>query len=300
MFSLRPLGLIPVKTTARIRYTPYGKASLVDLEGTALTPSETDYPILFTGQRHDIETSLVCFRTRVWNVDLGRFLQKDPLGHGAGPNLYSGNFVPQTMDPYGFQEYSGHPHEGVLVHSSGAPMPEEHTDEWGYANPGEPYVAPEGHYYDGTVVYVNPEGDVVPDPFFREVEEELIPPCPEGAKTRRSPFCCDREYRTEMQDTLPMSNGCGPAGSGWLIPDLEFTPACDDHDLCYGTCGSKKSDCDDAFAVAMMEHCASLDDGLRKDFCFFSAVVFFGMVSDFGEEAFESAQDSSCKWKCCD
>lgn len=36
-----------------------------------------------------------------------------------------------------------------------------------------------------------------------------------------------------------ISNGCGPKGFGWLVPDrfrligVNFTPACDIHDFCY-------------------------------------------------------------------
>lgn len=63
--------------------------------------------------------------------------------------------------------------------------------------------------------------------------------------------------------TPDCSNGCGP--DGWkgavvralnLSTGANFTPACDAHDNCYNTCGSKRADCDGALASKMNQACA--------------------------------------------
>lgn len=49
-----------------------------------------------------------------------------------------------------------------------------------------------------------------------------------------------------------ISNGCGPKGWGWLVPDkfrimgIDFSPACDIHDFCY-TVGIPKKVSDNLF-----------------------------------------------------
>jgi RHS repeat-associated protein len=46
------------------------------------------YPFLFTGRRFDADTGLYYYRARYYNPYIGRFLQTDPIGYGAGMNLY--------------------------------------------------------------------------------------------------------------------------------------------------------------------------------------------------------------------
>jgi RHS repeat-associated protein len=46
-------------------------------------------PYMFTGRRFDIETGLYYYRARYYNPHIGRFMQTDPVGYGAGMNLYT-------------------------------------------------------------------------------------------------------------------------------------------------------------------------------------------------------------------
>jgi RHS repeat-associated protein len=63
-------------------------------------------PFLFTGRRLDPETGLYYFRARYQDPELGRFLQRDPLGYGAGVNLYQYTSSSPTnwVDPFGLEE----------------------------------------------------------------------------------------------------------------------------------------------------------------------------------------------------
>lgn len=48
---------------------------------------------------------------------------------------------------------------------------------------------------------------------------------------------------------------CGPGGFGdWLVPDLNFAPACEQHDVCYaaGGDGDDRQDCDDQLYLTML------------------------------------------------
>jgi RHS repeat-associated protein len=46
-------------------------------------------PYMFTGRRFDYETGLYYYRARYYNPYIGRFLQTDPVGYGAGINWYA-------------------------------------------------------------------------------------------------------------------------------------------------------------------------------------------------------------------
>ena len=61
----------------------------------------------------------------------------------------------------------------------------------------------------------------------------------------------------------PGSNGCGPEGwknkfvanrPFWMI---DFTEPCNRHDICYDTCNSVRSTCDDAFLRDVLDACAN-------------------------------------------
>lgn len=45
-------------------------------------------PFLFTGQRFDPESGLMYYKNRYYSAELGRFLQRDPIGYAGGYDLY--------------------------------------------------------------------------------------------------------------------------------------------------------------------------------------------------------------------
>jgi RHS repeat-associated protein len=82
-------------TVQTYEYSVYGEVAVED----ANHPN----PYMFAGVRYDIEIGLYYNRARYYNPFTGRFLQTDPIGYGAGMNLYAycGN------NPLGFSDPSG-------------------------------------------------------------------------------------------------------------------------------------------------------------------------------------------------
>jgi RHS repeat-associated protein len=74
----------------RSTYDPYGKATVLDGNGTPRTVNESLYgnPWTFTGRRLDGETGLMYFRNRMYETGLGRFIGRDPIGYADGLGLY--------------------------------------------------------------------------------------------------------------------------------------------------------------------------------------------------------------------
>jgi RHS repeat-associated protein len=78
-----------------IDYDSFGKAIAA---GSPLTR------YLYTGRELDAESGLYYFRNRYYDLQLGRFIQQDPIGFlGDGPNLYSyvTNNPVEYVDPLG-------------------------------------------------------------------------------------------------------------------------------------------------------------------------------------------------------
>ncbi len=125
------------------------------------------------------------------------------------------------------------------------------------------------------------------------------------------------------QKTQPSSNGCGPEDPdwlNWLVPEgffpslggYNFGPACDVHDICYGTCCSNKSTCDYNFLTGMKRQCdkwvdrlygpggifSMIGPGRLKEIdrgsCYLDANTFYTAVAQFGDDAYLSAQNAAC------
>ena len=113
---------------------------------------------------------------------------------------------------------------------------------------------------------------------------------------------------------VPSFNGCGPEkGFGkYVIPNkigpyrnVDFTQACNNHDICYDTCNSEKSSCDQGFLSDMTAACAvaypgrGVYDRYMRHGCELDAYLYYSAVSktSTGTDAYESAQSLACD--CC-
>jgi hypothetical protein len=52
----------------------------------------------------------------------------------------------------------------------------------------------------------------------------------------------------------PTANGCG--SMGFKVVADEFEECCNEHDICYDTCGTEKNVCDSSFQKCMSKVCA--------------------------------------------
>ena len=83
----------------------------------------------------------------------------------------------------------------------------------------------------------------------------------------------------------------------------DFRTACNNHDICYGTCGSNKKTCDSTFLGELNAACdkkfnnfwGKISHGL--DNCYIAAGIYYGAVALGGSGAFNSAQQAACD--CC-
>jgi len=90
----------------RYVYTPYGAATILDADFAPVTGNTSAHATttLYTGRRLDAETGLYYYRARYYHAQLGRFINRDPIGYGAGDaNLYRyvGNWPTFFVDPFG-------------------------------------------------------------------------------------------------------------------------------------------------------------------------------------------------------
>jgi hypothetical protein len=100
----------------------------------------------------------------------------------------------------------------------------------------------------------------------------------------------------------PNQNGCGAKG-GTKVPGyylfFDFTPACNAHDLCWGTCGADKAQCDSMFLHAMNDQCyqyygISPLNNIIYTACVTLAYTYYGFVA-VSQGIFDTAQKSNCK-----
>jgi hypothetical protein len=105
---------------------------------------------------------------------------------------------------------------------------------------------------------------------------------------------------------VPTSNGCG--GAGFPLPPVVpfvqlFTPCCDTHDFCYGTCNSDKGTCDSNFLSCMQNRCVNTylftfpPNLTQLSSCLAASYAFYGAVSLAGGSFYDNAQKDACD--CC-
>jgi hypothetical protein len=98
------------------------------------------------------------------------------------------------------------------------------------------------------------------------------------------------------QKVKPTYNGCGAEG-GWihhdgLVSNVNLTPACNAHDICYDTCNKPKQQCDEEFNATMTQICFG---AANPGECLALASAGYAVVqSAGGSAAYSTAQGNVC------
>ena len=114
-------------------------------------------------------------------------------------------------------------------------------------------------------------------------------------------FECREGYVRRSNGHQPQPNGCGPASDPQFTASLSksfpgFVEMCNNHDICYGTCGEPKSHCDDVFWKEMMDYCNSRRKDSSEFFlqCNSLANIYAAAVKALGCSAYTGAQKQAC------
>jgi RHS repeat-associated protein len=111
MYSTAALTDAAGAVVERYRYDPYGKVTVLEPNGTMVRAvSAVGNPLTYTGRRLDGETGLMYYRARYYDVNMGRFIGRDPVNYNSGFNLYAycRNLPNSQMDPSGEFTYAGY------------------------------------------------------------------------------------------------------------------------------------------------------------------------------------------------
>ena len=71
--------------------------------------------------------------------------------------------------------------------------------------------------------------------------------------------CSNGATPTEDPNYTADSNGCGPSAFPIAGPSFGFESCCEEHDICYGSCGTSRTQCDNDFYSCM--YCICQDEG---------------------------------------
>lgn len=98
------------------------------------------------------------------------------------------------------------------------------------------------------------------------------------------------------QSKSPTYNGCGSDGNHIPTPpDWGFEPVCNNHDICYGTCGKHRQICDTNFGNGLVLKCVNnVKVGSARDYCIMTADLMYDAVKHYGNKYFEQAQRDDC------
>lgn len=102
--SVTQLTDVSANVVEQYEYTAFGKVKIRDGSGNLLTSSQRGNRFMFTGRESFLEYGFYDYRNRIYNAELGRFMQTDPIRFRAGDvNIYRyvNNISTGFTDPFG-------------------------------------------------------------------------------------------------------------------------------------------------------------------------------------------------------
>jgi len=125
------------------------------------------------------------------------------------------------------------------------------------------------------------------------IEEDCYFECPRGQK-----------LLGPKQEHVRTSNGCGSldvifddSENSLLHVEKEFSVCCDEHDVCYDTCGEDKDLCDLTFRKCLYRVCRKDEHQkyLDNKKCKLKAKLFYMAVVGVGCQPYKNAQKHACE-----
>jgi len=122
------------------------------------------------------------------------------------------------------------------------------------------------------------------------IDEECIFECPNGGEFQSNP------------DHSATSNGCGSFGledflTSDVLPLDEFVECCNGHDICYGSCGNDKDECDLKFKKCLYRKCSAEKHTMSKlqhRGCQAGAKILYTGTTALGCKSFINSQKDAC------
>lgn len=118
-----------------------------------------------------------------------------------------------------------------------------------------------------------------------------------------SSFSCPEGKTAKNNDIAISQNGCGPSVTNLMTQVSSklgnyfgdnFEGCCNDHDKCFGTCGSDRKACDNTFYSCMKTKCKK-KNVFSRSYCKVMAKTFYELVENFGGEFFKKSQTKHCE-----
>jgi len=110
--------------------------------------------------------------------------------------------------------------------------------------------------------------------------------------------CSDPTGITKVTKALGLFDKDNPTGGvNTQFSNESETGACDLHDKCYQTCGSKQEDCDKAMLKSMLTTCsvAKVDPTEIRKKCAIRALEYYTLLKNVGSFAYSSRQKEVCE-----
>ncbi|KAL0274564.1 UNVERIFIED_CONTAM: hypothetical protein PYX00_002663 [Menopon gallinae] len=128
----------------------------------------------------------------------------------------------------------------------------------------------------------------VPDIFDAALDEKCKFSCPSGLEPVKNRY------------HKPSANGCGTDllkfDMKQYIPTTELTQCCNNHDICYDTCNSKKEDCDADFHKCLYRLCDNIginSESILKA-CKATAKLMSTSTMSLGCKSYLESQTKAC------